>query len=88
MCGIDEVVMRDWDVREQTPIQSETRKRRLVANSVAHHLYSLPWTKEKEWEEGPEEKMWWLPNWMNTHHLPLDGADVWPGPTAVALYST
>lgn len=35
--GIDGVVMRDGDVREQTPIQSGTSKRGLLGNFGAHH---------------------------------------------------
>lgn len=49
--GIDGVVMRDRDVREQTPIQSGTSKRGLLGNSGAHHHSRfLAWTGEKKLE--------------------------------------
>lgn len=45
--GIDGVVMRDWDVRKQTPIQSGTSTRGLLGNPGTHHrLCSLGWGGE------------------------------------------
>lgn len=55
--GIDGVVMRDGDVREQTPIQSGTSKRGLLGNSGAHHqLHSLAWAGEEKVGEGRIKK--------------------------------
>lgn len=46
---IDGVVMRDGDVREQTPIQSGTSERGLLGSSGAHHhLQSLAWAGEDQ----------------------------------------
>lgn len=51
--GIDGVVVRDGDVKEQTPIQSGTSKRGLLGNCGAHHhLRSLGWFVEEKLGEG------------------------------------
>lgn len=57
--GIDGVVMRDGDVREQTSIQSGTSKRGLLGNSGPHHHpCSLGWARDWKLGEGRIEKKW------------------------------
>ena len=67
--GIDGVVMRDGDVREQTPIQGGTCTRGLLGNSGAnHYLRSLAGGKEEKLGEGRIEKKRGLSSRVHTHH--------------------
>ncbi len=73
--GIDGVVMRDWDVREQTPIQSGTSKRGLLGNSGAHHhLGSLDWRAKTGGGKNREKGR--LSNRVHTHR-PTMGLLFW-----------
>lgn len=67
------VVMRDGDVREQTPIQGKTSKGDLLGNSRAHHhLHSLAWEGEEKLGEGRIEKKGQLSSKVLTHHPTID----------------
>lgn len=93
--GIDGVVMRDGDVREQTPIQSGTSKRGLLGNSGAHHhLCSLGRAREESLGEGGGWGVGRQSDRVHTHQphcgfiiLACDLAcDMWP--VAPSVYTT
>lgn len=55
--GIDGVVMRDEDVKEQTPIESGTSKGDLLGNAGPHHhLRPLVWAGEEKLGEGENKE--------------------------------